>query len=84
MHHPTGEKMKSKNSVYILPGRGGSLNGKLGQTIISLGYNIYGREVREAFEMYPIRKQIEIICNDIKVVFGEKNLNLLHIPMVVI
>ena len=68
--------MKIENSVYLLPGRGGSLNGELGQVIISLGYNIYGREVREAFEMYPIGKQTEIICNDIKSSFWGKEFRL--------
>ena len=58
--------MKTKDLIYLLPGRRSCLDGELGQSIIELGYDIFGREIREEFEMYPIGKQIEIICNDIK------------------
>ncbi|NPA50163.1 MAG: hypothetical protein GXO02_00860 [Epsilonproteobacteria bacterium] len=58
--------------VYFLPGRRSKLTGTIGQIISDLGYKIYGREVLGEFEVYPIQKQIEIIANDIKSNFWDK------------
>jgi len=55
--------------IYFLPGRRGRLNGVLGQQIKELGFDIIGREIIDDFEIYPIKKQLDIICNDIKANF---------------
>ncbi len=52
--------------IYLLPGRKSKFDGSLGNNIIKLGHDIYGREIRDEFELYPISKQIDIICQDIK------------------
>lgn len=52
--------------IYLLPGRKSKLTGVLGNNITNLGYEIFGREVRDDFERYRISKQLEIICKDIK------------------
>jgi len=69
--------MKKVQIVYLLPGRKGKLEGALGTNIKILGYDIFGREVREEFELYRISKQIEIICKDIKDNFRDKDSKLI-------
>jgi len=65
--------MKENKKVYLLPGRKGKLNGFVGTLLLDNGYDVYGREIDGEFENLRISKQIDIIQNDLKNGFWDKN-----------
>jgi pimeloyl-ACP methyl ester carboxylesterase len=62
----------SAKEIYFLPGRRSKIDEGTGELILNLGVNVVGREILGDFEVYPIKKQLELICNDIKSNFWGK------------
>lgn len=58
-------------SVYLLPGRGGSLNAGLGLALKARGYHLSGRETLGDFARLPLRHQAEAIAYDLQAEFWD-------------
>jgi alpha-beta hydrolase superfamily lysophospholipase len=54
-----------KNSVYYLPGRGGTLRTGLGIGLGKRGCLVWGREIRDGFARLEFDEQVELIAGDI-------------------
>ncbi|MFZ2738407.1 MAG: hypothetical protein WBI20_06575 [Burkholderiaceae bacterium] len=54
------------NLIYYLPGRGGLLHTGLGEGLMSRGFDVTGRETRDAFKELPFQQQIETIASDLQ------------------
>lgn len=53
------------HSIYYLPGHGGRLNARLGEALLSRGYEITGRETVGDFRRIPFTDQVAIIADDL-------------------
>jgi len=71
-----------ENTVYLRPGRGNRLQ-DLGETIASLGFDVWGREIFPPFSTLNFAQQIQIIQNDLRSWFfvrkREKEMNVFTI-----
>ncbi len=54
-----------EHTVYLRPGRGNRLQ-DLGETIASLGFDVWGREIFPPFSTLNFAEQIQIIQNDLR------------------
>lgn len=54
------------NTIYYLPGHGGKLASGLGQGLMDRGFNVTGRETRDAFRQMPFDEQVQTIREDLQ------------------
>lgn len=54
------------NIIYYLPGWGGQLKTGLGQALISLGFDITGRETRDEFKDLGFNGQVSQVAQDLQ------------------
>jgi pimeloyl-ACP methyl ester carboxylesterase len=59
-------------TIYYLPGRGGSLEAGLGAALLSRGYNVTGRQTLGEFKNIPFSEQAAIIAEDLSSHFWNK------------
>jgi pimeloyl-ACP methyl ester carboxylesterase len=59
------ERGMMEHTVYLRPGRGNRLQ-DLGETIASLGFDVWGREIFPPFSTLNFAEQIQIIQNDLR------------------
>ena len=59
------EEGMMEHTVYLRPGRGNRLQ-DLGETIASLGFDVWGREIFPPFSTLNFAEQIQIIQNDLR------------------
>lgn len=52
--------------VYYLPGHGGSLGKGLGESLLSRGYEVIGRETTGEFLGLPFGDQVDTVATDLK------------------
>ena len=69
---PSGAPQKSE-TVYYLPGWGGSLGTGLGQALLDKGYDVTGRETVGEFKSAGFSQQVDIVAKDLKEYFWEKD-----------
>jgi hypothetical protein len=56
-------------TVYYLPGWGGRLNTGLGQALMSLGFDVAGRETRDEFKDLGFTEQVRLVAQDLQTYF---------------
>jgi predicted esterase len=61
------------NKIYLIPGRGDKLNDFIGNTLIEMGFEVYGREILSDFARLHFPQQLEIIKNDLKSQFWHQD-----------
>ena len=57
--------------LYFLPGRGSSLNGRLGLELQSRGYELHGRVLEGDFAKLSFREQVDYVASDLKELDGQ-------------
>jgi len=58
-----------EKKINLMPGRGDKLNDIIGNTLIEMGFEVYGREILSDFARLHFPQQLEIIKNDLKCQF---------------
>ena len=53
-------------TVYYLPGWGGELATGLGQALMSIGFDVTGRETRGDFKAIGFREQVKCVAQDLQ------------------
>ena len=56
-------------TVYYLPGWGGQLATGLGQALMSIGFDVTGRETRGDFKAIGFREQVKCVAKDLETHF---------------
>ncbi len=56
-------------TIYYLPGWGGRLNTGLGQALMSLGFDVAGRETRDEFKDVGFTGQVRLVAQDLQTYF---------------
>ena len=56
--------------LYFLPGRGSSLNGRLGLELQSIGYELHGRVLEGDFSKLSFPEQVDHIASDLRELAG--------------
>ena len=74
--------MDVDKSIYLLPGKGGSINQGLGEELNARGYDVFGRVSIGEFKKLPFREQIEIVANDLKTDFRHQVKNSADKPQI--
>jgi len=59
--------------IYYLPGHGGQLKTGLGLELMNRGFDIAGRETRDDFVKLPFQEQIDLVTEDLKDHFWNKD-----------
>ena len=59
------------NKLYFLPGRGSSLNGRLGLELQSRGYELQGRELSGEFAKLSFPEQVDYVAADLRELDGQ-------------
>ena len=56
--------------LYFLPGRGSSLNGRLGLELQSIGYELHGRVLEGDFAKLSFSEQVDCVASDLRELDG--------------
>jgi predicted alpha/beta hydrolase family esterase len=56
--------------LYFLPGRGSSLNGRLGLELQSRGYELHGRALEGDFAKLSFSEQVDFVASDLRELDG--------------
>jgi hypothetical protein len=62
----SSECLNHKKVIYYLPGAGGQLSTGLGQGLMQLGFDVFGRETRGEFRRLSFDEQLRVIRTDIQ------------------
>ena len=57
--------------LYFLPGRGSSLNGRLGLELQSRGYELHGRVLESGFSKLSFPEQVDHVASDLRELDGQ-------------
>jgi len=62
-----------RKKVYLLPGRGGRVDGFMGKILSDLGYEVVGHNIDKHFQTTKFSQQVAVIKDDLEALFFDHN-----------